>query len=320
MKSQKAYYFLSLAAILALSFYPLQMGARVAAALLRDGYVRAEDYPKYLIPYTPIALAVILAVALLPLFAKLCKRFALLCASLFGAGMFLLAETLLEQITVFSQQEGTADVGSWQTYLCIATPQVMETVEYRETIGAALSARYSPVFKLHFYCIALLLVLAAIGLVYGVGKALRDGNAARRKPLLLQAVSVAVFLGLCILACFTAFYRTGDINLSALSAWLMSVFFIIFGLTAGAYAGSLLYFRKPALSRLLPACIAVVTAALMYVGELVMMGGELFRFGIGFFFEPLGAFPLAPADLLVLALSGGVTYLLLYLIRDRGRR
>jgi len=315
--STKTFYILSIVTVCMFSFYPLQMGARVLLALWQDGYVRAEAYPKYLIPYTPIVLAILASVVLLPLFVRLCKKWALLSVSVFGAGMFLLTETLFEQITVFSLQEGTADIGSWQTYLCIATPQVMETVEYRETIGAALAERYNPVFKLHFYLIALLIVFAVIGLVHGIGKTLRTQDHRRWKPLILQAASVAVFIGLCILACFTAFYRTGDINISALSAGLMSVFFIVFGLTAGAYAGSLLYGASPVFARLIPAAIAVLTAILMYVGELVMMGGTLFRFGTGILFEPLGAFVLAPVDLLVIAVSGLLTHLLLYLMRDR---
>ena len=61
----------SLAAVLAASFYPLLMGVRVVSDMLRDGTVLKENYPKYIIPYTPIAVAVILCVLLLPLFVRL---------------------------------------------------------------------------------------------------------------------------------------------------------------------------------------------------------------------------------------------------------
>ena len=60
-------YFISLGAVLLLSAYPLYMGAKVLAAHFRDGYIVAADYPKYVIPYTPIALALIVCAALLPL-------------------------------------------------------------------------------------------------------------------------------------------------------------------------------------------------------------------------------------------------------------
>ncbi|MCL2670694.1 MAG: hypothetical protein FWF10_01485 [Clostridiales bacterium] len=313
--TSKQFYFLSLGSILLLCFYPLWMGVQILSAYIRDGYVHATDYPKYVIPYTPIAIALILAVALLPLAVKLCKRLALPVISVFGVGMFLLTEMLFEQVTVFSLQEGAANIGSFQAFLCIATPQVMQTIEFRETIGEALAARYSPVFKLHFYLIAILIVLAVIGVVHGFGKMIREQNYEKRKPLLLQSAAVTAFIGLCIFACFTAFYRTGEITVAPVSAWLMGIFFIVFGLTAGVYTGSLLYFKKPLFSRALPALVAAATTILMYIGELVMMGGELFRFGSGPFFASIGACAFAPMDWVVVLLSGVITYLLLFLVR-----
>ncbi|MDR0890082.1 MAG: hypothetical protein LBM28_05500 [Oscillospiraceae bacterium] len=317
--TNRSYYFLSLCVIALLSFYPLMMGVQILTAYLKEGYVHAADYPKYVIPYTPIAIALILSAALLPLAIKACKKFALLALSVFGTGAFLLFELLFEQVTVFSIKEGLADVGSWQSYLCIATPEVVTTIEYRETIGASLAERYSPVFKIHFYLIAILIVLAVIGLVYGYAKMIREKNYARKRPLLLQTTVVCVFIGLCIWACFTAFYRTGEINISPVSSWLMSVFFIVFGMTAGSYAGSLLYFKKPLVSRLIPAIIAVATTFAMYVGELFLMGGELFRFGSGFLFKPLGNCPFAWIDFAVIVASGAITYFILAMIRKGDR-
>jgi len=310
-------YLISLGAILLLSSYPLWMGVKVLSAHLRAGYVDAADYPKYVIPYTPIALALIVCAALLPLAIKYIKKLALPITSALGTGLFLLAETAFERVMVFGQTivDG-ADIGSWQFALCMVTPEVQRTIEYQRTIGQELSARYSPAFKVHFYLIAILIVLAVLGVIYGFARL----NYNKRKPLVLQTCAVAVFIGLCIFACFTAFYRTGDLLISPISSWLMSLFFIVFGVTAGAYAGSLLYVRKPVLSRLLPALIAMATAAAMYLGELMMMGGLLFRFGDGPFFAPIGVCPLAPIDFLVIALSGAITYALLYLIRHKELR
>ena len=311
--TNRKYYLLSLGIVLLLSFYPLLMGAQILIACIQYGYVDASDYPKYVIPYTPIALALIFSVLLLPLAVKFCKRFALPAVSALGIGLFLLFEILFEQIVVFSYVEGSADLGSWQAYLCVGTPAVMQT------IGEELTLRYSPVFKVHFYLIAILIVLAVIGVIYGYGKMIRERNYRNKKPLLVQALAVSAFIALCILACFTAFYRTGEINISALSSWLMSIFFIIFGLTAGTYTGSLLYFKRPFLSRIFPALIAAATTSIMYVGELVLMGGILFKFGSGFMFDPLGACPLAPIDYIVIVLSGVITYLILFLIRQKER-
>jgi len=310
--TSKIYHFLSLGIVFLLSFYPLIMGAQLLIAYIRDGYVNVANYPKYVIPYTPIAIALILSVALLPLTVKLCKKFALLALSIFGTGIFLLSEILFEQVTVFSVKEGFANVGSWQSYVCIATPEVIGAIEYKETIGQALVSRYNPIFKVHFYLIAILIVLAVIGVIFGFGKMIRDKNYDKKKPLIIQTVAVSVYIGLCVFACFTAFYRTGELNISALSSWLMSIFFIVFGLTAGVYSGSLLYFKKPLISRLIPAVIAAVTTFIMYIGELVLMGGVLFKFGNGFMFDPLGACPFAPIDLLVIALSGAITHLILF--------
>ena len=314
--TSRSYYFLSLVTVALLSFYPLKMGVQILISYFRKGYVNSAEYPKYVIPYTPIAITLIISVALLPLAVKLCKKLALPVLSIFGTGMFLLSETLFEQITVFSLTDGTTDIGSWQTSLCIATPEVMETLRYKETIGQALAERYSPVFKLHFYLIAILIVLAVIGVVYGFDKMICSENYDRKKPLIVQTFAVITFIGLCILACFTAFYRTGELYISPLSSWLMSIFFIVFGLTAGMYAGSLLYFRKSLFSRLIPAFIASVTTFIMYIGELFLMGGVLFKFGSGFLFEPIGICPFAVVDFLVIALSGLITYWILFSIRN----
>jgi len=309
-------YFISLGAIFLLSTYPLWMGVKVLAAHLRDGYVNAADYPKYVIPYTPIALALLVCAALLPLAIKFAKKLALPLVSGLGTGLFLLAEICFERVMVFSQTiVGGADIGSWQLALCIATPEVIRTIEYQRTLGQELAARYSPAFKVHFYLIAILIVLAVLGVVYGFLK-LKD-NRDKRRPLVLQTAAVAVFIALCVYACFTSFYRTGELLVAPISSWLMSIFFAVFGVTAGAYAGSLLYARKPVLSRLLPALLAMAAAAAMYAGELVMLGGTLFRFGRGFFFAPVVPCPLAPVDFAVVALSGALTYALLYLIRRK---
>ena len=315
--TNKRFYVLSLGIILILSIYPLMMGGQILIAYIRDGYVDAADYPKYVIPYTPIAIALISSTVLLPLVMKRCKRFALPIISVFATGLFLLFEILFEQVTVFSIREGVADVGSWQAFLCVATPEVMQTIEYKETIGASLTQRYNPMFKMHFYLIAMLIVLAVLGVIYGFAKMVRDNNYNKKKSIIVQTAAVSAFIGLCILACFTAFYRTGELNLAALSSWLMSLFFIVFGLTAGVYAGSLLYFKRPIISRLVPALVAAITTFMMYIGELFLMGGVLFKFGNGFLFEPIGICPFAPVDILVIISSGLITYLLLFLIRSK---
>jgi len=317
---KKTPYFISLGAVLLLSAYPLWMGVRILSAYFRDGYIVAADYPKYVIPYTPIAIALIISVALLPLVIRYGKRFALLILSALGVGLFLLAETGFERVTVFDtrtvieERVVEATIESWQYTICAFVPEMVRTelVEVQQDFMEQLAARYSPAFKIHFYLIAILIVLAVLSVIYGFLK--KSKNA---KPLILQAISVAVFIGLCVFACFTAFYRTGELQISPVSSLLMCLFFVAFGVTAGAYTGALLYARKPILSRGIPALIATATAAAMYVGELILLGGTLYRFGDGFFFGPVGACPLAPVDFAVIALSGALAYALLFSIRRK---
>ena len=130
------------------------------------------------------------------------------------------------------------------------------------------------------------------------------------KPLIMQGISTSVFLGLCILACFTAFWRDGSIQVSPLSATLMAVFFILLGVTVGVYVGSFLLGKRKGLSVWLPAVVASAMTLLMYVGELILLNGHLYRFGTGFFFDGLPGIVLAPVDVLIAVAAGGVTALL----------
>ena len=220
-------------------------------------------------------------------------------------------------MTVFSFETVAGNIGSWQTYSCVITPEVRHAIEHQTTIGEELVKRYNPTFKMHFYLIAILMALAVIGIVHSFYKMYKTAEFNKRRPLMIQTSAAVSYIGLCIFACFTAFYRTGDINISALSSWLMSIFFIVFGVTAGSYAGGILSGKRPLLSKWIPAITASLTTAAMYVGELILTGGCLYKFGQGLFFEPLGFIPPAPIDVLVILASGGITYLLLWLLRDR---
>jgi hypothetical protein len=73
--------------------------------------------------------------------------------------------------------------------------------------------------------------------------------------------------------------------------------------------------NRALLSRAVPAFIAAVTTFVMYIGELVLMGGVLFKFGSGLLFEPLGNIPFAIIDLWIVLLTGAITYVVLFLIR-----
>ena len=311
MTTKKVYWF-SLGTILLASVYPLYMGFVMLLAYIQNGGIDVADYPSYIIPYTPICLTLIICVALLPLAFKLCKKFTLPVLSVLGIALFLAFETGFEQIAVFTDMSSIKmNIETWQLFSCIATPQVSSSV------WDSLSIRYNPSFKIHFYAISLLIILTVTSVVCGFYKMAHTKDYSRRKPLTVQLISVTVFVGLCILACFTAFFRTGNINISPLSAFLMTVFFLIFGITAGVYTGTWLYEKRKLFSILIPSAVAMTITLLMYVGEMLMMNWELFRFGSGFLFDRLGFIPLSLFDILTILLSGAVTYFILIKIKPK---
>jgi hypothetical protein len=304
----KKFYFLSLIGMLAISSYPIYMGIVTIKDYVINGSIDVSDYQKYIIPYTPICIALIFIIALIPLITLLFKRYALLTASVLATGVFFASEIFFENMIVMDGVT-KANIESWQMLSCLQTPEVWRSV------GNPLIKEYSPAFKIHFYIIAVVIILAVINVIYGFSKMIIENNFTRKKPLIAQAVSTAVFIGLCILACFTAFYRNGTLNISTLSAILMSLFFVVFGITTGVFIGSFLYGGKSRrLMLVVPAVVSMITTIVMYIGELILMSGVLFRFGKGIIFEPIGLLPFAAVDLMVICMSGISTYYIMRLI------
>ncbi|MDF2510643.1 MAG: hypothetical protein K0S04_509 [Herbinix sp.] len=303
------FYLLSLLAVVLASVYPLYMGVVTMGSYLENGYIDAANYQKYIIPYTPICIALIASIALMPLIFKLFRRHTLPIISFIGTVLFFVSEFGFEQIKVIEGYE-VMPLESWQLSLCMATPEVLRS------IGEPIYAANNPAFKIHFYIIAIVIILAVLNVIYGFSKMLREQDFGKKRPLIAQAVSVVIFIGLCILACFTAFYRNGTINISTLSAILMSVFFIIFGITVGIYCGSIFYGKTKLLSKIIPAITASFTTLIMYIGELVLMGGVLFKYGNGFFFEPIEAIQFSAADIIIILLSGVITYIIMQLLNN----
>ena len=85
--------------VLSASVYPIYMGMIMLTAYFKNGGIDAADYPKYIIPYTPMCVAIIICVVILPIVYKL-KKYALTVLSLVGIGLFL----LIEKITVGEAQ------------------------------------------------------------------------------------------------------------------------------------------------------------------------------------------------------------------------
>ncbi|GAE88346.1 hypothetical protein [Acetivibrio straminisolvens] len=277
------------------------MGLKVIDDMVRDGTVLAENYPKYIIPYTPISLAIIVAVLLLPVMMKYAKKFALAVATAISLLVFFVSELLLENMVIVTDTIKTT-LESWQMFMCYVPPENFKTRTWRPV--DVLIGDYSPAFKIHFYAISVVLIFALVNCFYGFAQMIITKNKSRLKALVIQSVLTALFLGLCIFACFTAFFRDGEITVSAISAVLMSLFFVVFGVTAGVYAGSFLLGKKKTLSVLLPSFVASAVTIVMYIGEMVLLSGHLYRFGSGFLFDGLPGIVLAPVDILVIAASG----------------
>ncbi|MBR4061805.1 MAG: hypothetical protein IKK01_01945 [Clostridia bacterium] len=311
------YYLCSLAGVLIASFYPIWMGVKVVSDMIRHGTVYAEDYPKYIIPYTPIALAVIIGVALMPILVKKLEKLALAAGTGVSIIVFFASELMLESmVTVTRTVTGiVSSLEGWQMYMCYIPPDMFEERTWTEV--DVLMGEYSPAFKLHFYVISVVLIISILNCFYGFAKMIVTGDSSRKKPLILQSVASAAFLGMCIWACFTAFYRNGDITVSTLSAVLMCAFFLLFGVTVGIYIVSFTIGKKKLFSVWLPSLSAVLVTLVMYIGEMVLLSGNLYRFGEGFIFDPIPGIVLSPFDILIVLLSGAITAMIGRLISSK---
>ncbi len=315
------YYLFSCVGVLLASCYPLSMGVSVITDMITDGTVFKENYPKYIIPYTPICLAVLIGVLIMPLCIKLFKQFALAGGSILAIGTFFALEILFEQKVVVTTAETVVKLEDWQMFMCFAPPGGWgETVTTYKTQTAVeiLMGDYNPAFKLHFYIISVVLILSILNCLYGFGQMIKNGDKKRLKSLIVQSVCSLIFLGLCILACFTAFWRDGSIQVSPLSATLMTAFFIILGVTVGVYVGSFLLGKRNLVSMGIPALVASIMTFLMYVGEMILLHGHLYSLGTGFIFDSIPGIVFAPFDLLVIGASGCVTALIFTLLNRTG--
>lgn len=318
-KAFNRYYILSCVGVLIASYYPLSMGVRVICDMIADGHVLKENYPKYIIPYTPISVAVIIGVLLMPLFIGFLKKNAFACGAFVATGVFFVLELLFEQKVVVSSAETITKLEDWQMYMCYIPPEGWgESVTTYKTQTAVdiLMGEYDPAFKLHFYIISVLLIVTLLNCFYGFGHMIKSGDGKRFKSLILQSICSLVFLGLCILACFTAFWRDGSIKVSPVSGALMTVFFVLFGVSAGVFSGSFLLGKRKSVSVLVPTFSAVLLTLVMYIAEMILLNGHLYSLGAGLMFESIPFIVLAPVDIASIVLSGCITALIFTLLND----
>lgn len=306
-KELRRCWLICLAIVVTLSAYPLMMGARVLGDVVRYGMVSSANYPKYVIPYTPISLAAIVGVLVIPWFIRRMHR-PMLAAAVLALIVFFASELLLENIMV--QGWVTTKLESWQMFMCYQPITKAVDITHALRVPEALTevellmGEYNPMFKLHFYMISVVLVLGVLSCCYGFARAAYTGDRCRIRQLTVQTTATGAFLALCVLACFTAFFRDGSLLVSPLSSGLMAAFFILLGVTAGLFAGNV----RQGTSPVLPAAVASLVTLLMYLGEMALLTGHLYRFGTGVLFDGLGAFVLAPADILIVLLAGAACW------------
>ena len=311
------YYFLSCLGVLFLSFYPLWMGTKVIMDMLVNGTVIKEEYPKYIIPYTPICISILICTLLMPLFFKVFKRFAFLSTAIVSSVLFFASEILFEQNVVVTSTETVSTLEDWQMFMCYIPPDSLSVTYKTQTAVDILMGDYNPAFKLHFYAISIVLILAVSNCIYGFAQIIIIGQKARLKALVIQSICSFIFLGLCVLACFTAFFRDGGILVSPLSAFLMTVFFILFGVTSGIFTGSFLLGKKAILSLIVPSVVSLLMTGLMYAGEMILLNGHLYKMGEGFFFDSIPGIVFAPVDLIIILASGAITLFLSLVLNRR---
>ncbi len=309
------YYLFSCIGVLIASYYPLAMGVRVITDMIVNGAVQKENYPKYIIPYTPISIAIIAGVLFMPLCIRLFKRFALAGGVSIATVVFFVIELLFEQKVVVSTAGTITKLEDWQMFMCYVPQGGWEAATYKtQTAADILAGDYSPAFKMHFYMISIVLIITILNCLYGFGQMVKNGEKKRLKSLILQSVCSFTFLCLCILACFTSFWRDGSIQVSLLSAVLMTIFFVLLGVTIGVFAGSLLLGKRKLVSIWIPSMIASVMTFLMYIGEMILLNGRLYSFGTGFIFNSISGIVFAPIDLLIIVAAGCITALIFVLL------
>ena len=70
-----------------------------------------------------------------------------------------------------------------------------------------------------------------------------------------------------------------------------------------------------------PAVTASAVTLVMYIGEMILLSGHLYRFGDGFLFDGIPGIVLSPVDILMILLSGMITYCIAHWIEaDNSRK
>ncbi len=297
-KSALKFYLLTMGILLGLSAYPLVMGLKIVFLFWKEGGIAPEEYARYVIPYTAICVSALVTAALYPLLSPL-KRWSAPVATALALGLFAGIELYMEGIVINSPKIQSAVM--MQLLSCVYTPRAIMSFQ----------GSYDDMYKVHYFLVSFVMVALVVNVVYGYGR-LASGHIMHKKPLVLQTVVAVVFISLCVFANLTGFFRL-PVEVQPLGSGLLTgLFFVVLGAAAGVLTGSLLLKRRMLAAVGLPGGISVIVCLLMYAGEYYMLGGTLYRFGRGFFFNGLPGIALAPFDIVVVILSGSAAVLMMW--------
>ena len=142
-RNYRRYYVFTLLLVALLSAYPIYMGIRVLVKMMQDGLIPKDEYPKYIIPYTPIAVALIAGVLLIPVLQALFKKMDFMFGVIISIGIFFVCEHVME--TKVLVQTTKISLASWQMSLCYVPPEGYQTRTW-EAVDVLLGG-YNPAFK-----------------------------------------------------------------------------------------------------------------------------------------------------------------------------
>lgn len=319
-KEYGKFYFTTMGILLLISAYPVIMGFKMMYLYIINGIIEPKQYIKGVIPYVAICLSLLIITALHPVFTKLFKKLQLLVTTALSIGLFVWIELIFESIKINTKQvfpitgtQSADTIDIWQSSLCRISPQAIQAERVRQEVIVQETNSFDYVsangaYKIHYFLLSIIIVMVVTSIIYGFGKMAQTKDYSYKKSLILQLVSVIILLALCIFATITGFFRETSNYLSLIPSILTSTFFIILGACFGVYVGSFLMRKVKLVSKIIPAISAIFVCSAMYVGEYILLGGTFYRFGQSWFFQGVTRIVLSPADILIILITGIITY------------
>lgn len=306
MKSTFRIYILTLLILFAVfgysivrAFYYLFAGVNTFSGTL-------YNLPQWIIPYAPIGLSLILVTILIRPLRIFEDEILHAISFIAGIAAFAGFELLFEKIPALSNEK-LADIYSAQTALCIAP--------VKEFYPTGVPELFSPVVRIHFYVVSILLILIFTKVILD-GFLAVENKRGFSSAYFVRLTAGVVLLFICIIGNITDFFRNGSRDLPLASVILIISFFIVQSVVMGLVVVG---FCKQ--NYIVAPIVSVLTCIVVYIGEYFVLGGYFYRLGKGAFFN--GIFSsgqtinssLAPADICVILLSGLLSFILCLVLK-----